>query len=56
MPKWCMSCGEVKMPSMSDSVTRTKKGLKWNSFSRKTLRRKKIVVCGECWRRITWEA
>jgi hypothetical protein len=45
------------MPDISDSVKRTKKGkLKWKSFSRKALRRKKIVVCGECYRKVTWEA
>jgi len=57
MPKWCMSCGNVKMPDMSDSVMRTKEGkLKWKSLSRAALRREKVVVCGNCWRIITWEA
>jgi len=57
MPKWCMSCGNVEMPDMSDSVMRTKEGkLKWKSLSRAALRRKKVVVCGNCWRIITWEA
>ena len=56
MPKWCMGCGKAKMPEISDSVKRTNKGPKWKSFSRAALRRKKIIVCGACWRRITWEA
>ena len=57
MPKWCMSCGKAEMPETNTTVKRTKDGkLKWKEFSRAALRRKKIVVCGNCWRIITWEA
>ena len=52
MPRWCMNCGNVNFPDMADSVKMTKKGPKWKSFSKAALKRKKIVVCGACWRRI----
>jgi hypothetical protein len=40
---------------MADTVKMTKKGPKWKSFSRAVLKRKRVTVCGNCWRRITWE-
>lgn len=56
MPKWCMSCGNVEMPEMSTTVKRTREEkLKWKEFSRAALRRKKVVVCGQCWREANWE-
>jgi hypothetical protein len=52
-----MSYGKAKMPETNTTVTRTKKGkLKWITPSKAALRRRKIVVCGACWRSITWEA
>jgi hypothetical protein len=51
-----MNCGTADFPDMTDSVNMTKKGPKWKSFSRVALRKKKVVVCGNCWRIITWDA
>ena len=57
MPKWCMACGKVEMPETGLSVKRAKNGkLKWIRPSKQALSRRKIIVCGECWRSITWEA
>ncbi len=57
MPKWCMSCGTVKMPETGTFLEKTKRGkLEWITPSRAALRRRKVVVCGNCWRIITWEA
>jgi len=56
MPGWCMWCGEAEMPDIGTSVKRTRKGLKWKTPTRLALRRKRITVCGDCWRRVTWEA
>ena len=57
MPRWCMNCGTAEFPDTADSVKRTRDGkLKWKSFSKAALKRKKFMVCGACWRSITWEA
>ena len=57
MPKWCMACGKVEMPETGTVLKKNKKGkLKWITPSRAALRRRKVVVCGNCWRIITWEA
>jgi hypothetical protein len=57
MPKWCMSCEKAEMPETCTILKKTKKGkLKWITPTRLALKRRKIVVCGVCWRSITWEA
>jgi hypothetical protein len=52
-----MSCGKVEMPETGTTLKKTRKGkLIWITPTKQALRRRKIVVCGACWRSITWEA
>ncbi len=54
-PKWCMMCGEAEMPDVCIKIGRTKDGkLEWKGPSRAALRRKKVIVCANCWRVATW--
>lgn len=48
MPKWCMSC-------KGETAGLTSELNPANPKDRAKLYRTKIVVCGRCWRRKTWE-
>jgi hypothetical protein len=52
-----MSCGRAEMPETGNVLMSMRNGMpKWKTPSRGALRRRKVVVCGNCWRIITWEA
>lgn len=47
MPKWCMSCNGQAM--VTDDIAPN------TCANVRRLKRMKVVVCGRCWRKRTWE-